>query len=153
MFINTWVAIKLLLRQPAPAGGWILKFLADNTSAHGWIAHASRSSRDVIKNIARAYTALLTFSAPSLFTVHTAHIAGIHNDATDALSHPAQFPTWSSASAKCPPLDQLTAYRIPVELLSHLLCAVLGTPTEVPLELSTTALLDLELNTLSTGGH
>ena len=153
MFINTWVSIKLLLRQPIPPGGWILKFLADNTSALGWIAHASRSRRDVIQNIARAYAALLTFSAPSLFTVHTAHIAGIHNDAADALSRPAQFPTWSSASAKCPSLDQLTAYRIPVELLSHLLCAVLGTQTKEPLELSTIKLLGLELNTLSTGGY
>ena len=153
MFINTWVAIKLLLRKPSPPGGWVLKFLADNTSALGWIAHASRSRRDVIQNIARAYAALLTFSAPSLFTVYTDHIAGILNDAADALSRPAQFPTWSSASAQSPELGQLTAYRIPVELLSHLLCAVSGTPTEVPLELATIALRDLELNTLSTGGH
>ena len=86
MFINTWVSIKLLIRQPAPPGGWVLKFLADNTSALGWIAHASRSRRDVIQNIARAYAALLTFSAPSLFTVHTDHIAGTLNDTADALS-------------------------------------------------------------------
>ena len=41
MFINTWLTIRLLTRRPTPPGGWVLHFLADNTSALGWIHHAS----------------------------------------------------------------------------------------------------------------
>jgi len=49
-------------------------------------------------------------------------------------------------------LTPLKAYRIPIELLLHLLLAVLRTPTEVPLELATTKLLDLEFNLWLIGG-
>ena len=151
VFINTWLAIRILLTRENPPGGWVLRFLADNTSALGWMAHASRTRRAVIQNLARAYAALLTFAAPSTFTVISAHLPGLDNVAADALSRPDQFPTWSSATKLCPELTTLTAYRIPSELLSHLLWLVSSPQTGERLELTTLKLLSLELTTLSPG--
>ena len=151
VFINTWLSIRLLLTRDTPPGGWILKFLADNTSALGWMSHASRNRRPTIQNITRAYAALLTFSAPSTFTVQSEHIAGVDNDAADALSRPVQFPTWSSANTLCPELKPLQAYRLPLGLLSHLHWLVSGPHTEENLETRTRKLLSLELITLSPG--
>jgi len=50
MFIKPWIAIKILMREPTPPGGWIVKLLADITSALGWTTHASRYRRDIIKH-------------------------------------------------------------------------------------------------------
>lgn len=36
MFISTWLVIRILLTKDSPPGGWVLKFLADSTSALGW---------------------------------------------------------------------------------------------------------------------
>ena len=151
VFINTWLVVRILLTKETPPGGWVLKFLADNTSALGWISHASRSRRSTIQNIARAYAAVLTYLAPSKFVVTTAHIPGVDNVAADALSRPDQFPTWTSTAAISPELAQLTAYRIPAGLLSHLLWLVSSPQTGDQLESATTALLSLELRTLSIG--
>ena len=126
VFINTWLAIRILITRDAPPGGWVLRFLADNTSALGWMDHASRTRRVVIQNLARAYAALLTFDAPSTFTVISAHLPIVDNVAADALSRPDQFLTWSAATKLCPELTTLTVYRIPSELLSHLLWLVLS---------------------------
>ena len=90
----------------------------------------------------------LTFSDLSLLTNHTAHLAGILNDATGALSRLVHFSTWTSTSTKFPELIHLKTYWIPVRLLLHLLCTVLGTIIKVPLERATTALIDLEVSTL-----
>ena len=136
-----------------PPGGWVLKFLADNTSALGWMWHASRTRRPTIQNITRAYAALLTFSAPSTFTVQSEHIAGVDNDAADALSRPDQFPTWSSANTLCPELKPLQAYRLPLGLLSHLRWLVSDPHTGEDLETKTRKLLSLELTTLSPGAR
>ena len=151
VFINTWLAIRILLTRDLPPGGWVLRFRADNTSALGWMAHASRTRRPAIQNLARAYAALLTFAAPSSFTVSSDHIPGVDNDAADALSRPDQFPTWSSATKISPELTTLTAYRIPSELLSHLLWLVSSPQTGAQLETTTSALLSLGLTTLSVG--
>lgn len=79
------------------------------------------------------------------------HIPGRDNDAADALSRPAQFPTWLSAMEKFPEPALLRAYRIPVKLLPHLLSVVSGTLTKVPLEPAALVLLDLGLNTCRLG--
>ena len=99
----------------------MIKFLADNIIALGWMSHASRSRRDTIKNIARAYAALLIFTAPSTISVVTNHIPGIGNVAADDLFRPIQLPTWSSVDLVNPKLKPLTAYKIPADLLLQLL--------------------------------
>ena len=153
VFINTWIAIKILSGKTAPPGGWVLYFLADNTSALGWMVHASRTRRPVVQSICRAYAALLTFVCPSTFAINPDHIAGLDNIGADALSRPLQFPTWSAADKACPALGQLQAYQIPFELLLHLHWIVSEPLTGDRLEPATVKLLSLALNTLSTGGH
>ena len=153
MFINTWLTIRLLTRRPTPPGGWVLHFLADNTSALGWIHHASRSRRPVIQSIARAFAALLTFPSAAAFTITSAHIPGVKNVGADALSRPRQFPSWTSTHQECPELLPLQAYRIPGALLSHLRWIVSAPPTVGQLEPATLALLSLEPTTLSLGLH
>jgi len=86
--------------------------------------HASRTRRPNIQNIARSYTAMLIFLAPSIFTTIIEHVAGVNNDGVGSLSRPYQFPTCSSTSAVSPYLSPLTAYGIPVGLLSRLHCLV-----------------------------
>ena len=151
VFINTWLCMKILSTRTSPPGGWVLRLRADNTSALGWMGHPSRTRRDAIQHLARAYAALLTFPLPSSFVITSDHIAGVANDAADALSRPQQFPTWASTRAKCPELTSLRAFRVPSKLLSHLLLSVSCTRTEETLERETTALLKLEPHTLSTG--
>ena len=151
IFINTWLAIQLLPKHSTPPGGWVLHFLADNTSALGWIHHASRSRRPVIQAISRAFAALLTFPSASTFTITSAHIPGVKNVGADALSRPTQFSTWSAAHTACPELAPLQAYRIPGRLLSHLRWLVSAPQIEGQLEPATLALLSLEPTTLSLG--
>ena len=55
------------------------------------------------------------------FSVVTNHIPGINNVATNALSCPTQFPTWSSADLVSPELNPQTAYQINAEILLRLL--------------------------------
>ena len=124
LFINTWLVVCILLTNDTPPGGWVLKFLADNTSALGWISHASRSHQSTIQNIACAYADILTFLTLSKFVVTTAHIPGVENIAADVLYRPYKFPTWTSTAAISPELCPLMAYWIPVELLLHLLSLV-----------------------------
>ena len=153
MFINTWLSILLLTRHATPPGGWVLYFLADNTSALGWIHHASRSRRPVIQSIARAVAALLTFPSTAAFTITSAHIPVVKNVGADALSRPRQFPSWISAYQECSELLPLQAYRMPGTLLSHLRWIVSDPPTVGQLEPATLALLSLESTTLSLELH
>ena len=153
MFVNTWLSIKILLTRDTPPGGWILKFLSDNTSALGWMAHESRTRRLTVQNIARVYAAILTCLTPSIFTVITEHVTGVQNDAAEALSRPSQFTTWSSTRLVIPELSPLTAYRILVELLSHLHWLVSVPQTGDLLESTTTILRSLDLTIVSNGAN
>ena len=45
------------------------------------------------KNITRAYVAMLTFLAPSIFTVITEDVPGVQNNGADTLFRPSQLPT------------------------------------------------------------
>ena len=84
------------------------------------MSRALRTCMPTIKNVARAYTTMLTFLVPSIFTVIIEYVPGIDNDGTNTLSLPSQFPTWLSASAICPGLSPLMAHRIPIGLSLYL---------------------------------
>jgi len=87
--VNTWLSIKILLTRDTPAGGWIIKFLSDNTSTLGWMANASCMRRPTIQNIDRAYATMLIFLALSIFTVTMEHVPSVENNDADTLCHPS----------------------------------------------------------------
>ena len=153
VFINTWLCITLLSQRPTPPGGWILHLRADNTSALSWMAHASRSRQPHVQDITRGYAAFLTFFLPNTFAVQRSHIPGVDNTQADALSRPLQFPSWESVHSLCPDLIPLPPYRVPPELLSHLLWLVSSPPIGAQLENATLALQRLAPTTLPAGAH
>ena len=145
VFIQTWFILQLSASRSPPPGGWVFHFRSDNTSALGWMSHASRTRRSTIQNLARAYAALLTFVMPSRFVVNSSHIPGKDNIEADVLSRPLQFPSLQDTQALCPRLRGLPLYRVPSALLSHLFLVVSNPVTGEQLESATLALQQIEL--------
>ena len=151
VFIQTWFILQLSASRSPPPGGWVFHFRSDNTSALGWMSHASRTRRSTIQNLARAYAALLTFVMPSRFVVTSSHISGKDNVEADALSRPLQFPSLLDTQALCPRLHGLPLYRVPSALLSHLFWVVSNPVTGEQLESATLALQQIEPRTSRIG--
>ena len=151
VFIQTWIVIKVASSRSPPPGGWRFHFKSDNTSALGWMSHASRTRRSTVQNLARAYAALLTFVSPASFAVSSSHIPGVHNTAADALSRPLQFPSLQDVHSLCPELATCLLYRPPSELLSHLFWLVSQPATGEQLESATIELQQVALPILDPG--
>ena len=141
VFIHTFLLLHLSSSLPRPPGGWVFHHKADNTSALGWISHASRSRHSIIQNVTRAYAAMLTFCLPSSFTITSSHIPGKLNVGADALSRPYQFSTWAAVYQAEPSLAPLPLYQVPSALLLHLRSIVLQPATGDQLERATLELL------------
>lgn len=150
VIIQAWFIIRMIMIAGDIPGGYIVGLLADNTSALSWMRYAARSHRPVVRDLSRFFMAL-TLACPISFKLSGRHIQGKKNVGADALSRPADFPTWACATRAHSPLKTCQAYRVPSELLSSIAMIISAAKTGEEYEPAMTRLLTLELTTLSTG--
>ena len=120
IFINIWMTLKRIA-QLYPDYQWmtfIVKFLADNTSAISWLKYAGRLNKLPIRNLVHLLTALLVHLCQFPIQVTGEHIPGEKNDITDALSHFSGHPSWGLLIAdQSLNLHNVQAYQVPWQLL------------------------------------
>ena len=150
IIIEFWFIVRRIMMLGPIIGGYIISILADNTSALSWMRYAARSHRPAVRDLSRFLLAL-TLACPIPFKHSGKHLPGIDNHGADALSRPKDYPTWASATAQQSQLETCQAYRVPFKLLSVIATIISSAKTGEVYEPPTTALLTLELVTLSTG--
>lgn len=103
------------------ADGWIFLLQADNTSALSWMKHLSRSREAHITQLCHLYSSL-TFAFNSLHPSRFdgQHLAGKLNQEADALSRPADYPSYNDIFRSYPGMLSLPAFRVPRTLI----CAI-----------------------------
>jgi hypothetical protein len=157
--INMWIALKLIHKaqhqHPGPQHLHILRTLADNTSALGWLKYAARIRNPAVRALAAFFNTLLTFAdVPfSMQKEHIEHIPGEENVSADSLSRPiSKGQSWASAINNAgPDLVGLQPYQLPSSLISEIFNTI---TKQNPGELSEKRMMDIwkiRLQTLPDG--
>jgi len=119
--INVWFALGFCLRDdPRSTNHHIGNFLANNTSALSWMAHAGRVHTPPTHHLTRFLQILLTFS-PVPFQFQSHHISRKCNNTADLLSWPSRAALQASIINNClTDLHTCSPYLVPHALLSVL---------------------------------
>jgi len=130
--INVWFALGFCLHDnPRSTNHHIGNFLANNTSALSWMAHAGRVHTPPTRRLTRFLQILLTFS-PVHFQFQSHHISGKSNNTADLLSRPSHAASWASIINNCPTdLHTCSSYLVPRALLSVLRDCIASSETRV----------------------
>jgi len=155
IIINIWLALRLLVSQPASATGYIVDLLSDNTSAIAWTRVAGKVRDPGTRRLARLASAFLIYAGQLTTVFQTHHIPGVQNDEADCLSRLVRgsIPSWAYVTTQCSQLLTCRICLLPPELLSTLAAVLLSEPTEATYEELTMHLLQLELVILPVGSR